>query len=59
MTNIDRRHLARDGLVFSLAMLTTTLRAQESGKPEVKWSVAKPIIKEYVARRRSGGATPR
>jgi hypothetical protein len=48
MTNINRRHLARVGLVFPFAMLATALRAQESGKPEVKWSEAKPIIKEYV-----------
>jgi len=48
MTDINRRYLARIFLALPLAVITTGLRAQDSNKPEVKWSEAKPIIKEYV-----------
>jgi hypothetical protein len=48
MTHISRRHLPGIGLAVSLALLTTVALAQERGKPEVKWSEAKPIIMEYV-----------
>jgi hypothetical protein len=49
MANISRRHLTGIGLTLPLMLLSTAAMPQEGGgKPEVKWSEAKPIIKEYV-----------
>jgi hypothetical protein len=47
MTNISRRYLTQLGFVLPLAVLTPA-GAQEAAKPEIKWSEAKPIIREYV-----------
>lgn len=45
---INRRCLVRLGFALPLSALATAVMAQEGAKPEVKWSEAKPIIKEYV-----------
>jgi hypothetical protein len=47
MVNISRRHLTQLGFVLPLAVLAPAV-AQEGAKPEVKWSEAKPIIREYL-----------
>jgi hypothetical protein len=47
MANISRRYLVRLGSVLPLALVASAV-AQEAAKPEVKWSEANPIIREYV-----------
>jgi hypothetical protein len=61
MKYISRRHLARTGLLLPPALLGTVVPAQEENKPAIKWSEAKPIIREYVERmsqasKNAGGA---
>jgi hypothetical protein len=55
MVNISRRHLTNIGLTLPLILLSTAAAPQEDGRsprgrdlPQIKWSEAKPIIKEYV-----------
>jgi hypothetical protein len=48
MTKITRRNLASMGVALPLAFLITAAAGQNGPQPEIKWSEAKPIIKEYV-----------
>ena len=48
MNYISRRYLAQLSLFLPLAVLSTAATAEEGTKPEIKWSEAKPIIREYV-----------
>jgi hypothetical protein len=48
MTKISRRFAMGMSLVLPAALLSTALMAQEKAKAEVKWSEAKPIVKQYV-----------
>lgn len=48
MSQITRRNLAYMGLGLPVMLLSSAAVSQESGKPEIKWSEAEPIIKKYV-----------
>ena len=47
MTNISRRYFARLGLLLPFSVFASAV-AQETAKPEIKISEAKPIVREYV-----------
>ena len=47
MANISRRHLTQLGFFLPIAVAAPAI-AQDAAKPQVKWSRATPIIRQYV-----------